>query len=126
MRTHAVRQQLAVANSELANLKRNRTARAAAQDTTGQENDRLHKQLATVTGQYNELAAKYDDLSASAERAATERTQVQALVRQWDAMCVRLYKATGGRPRKAADKKILATWTQFRKAVRTSASGQPS
>lgn len=117
-RTRHVRQQLAVANSEVAELKRNWTARSTTEDATGQERDRLRHQLATMSGQYNELAAKYDQLSASAQRAAKERKQLQALVRQWDAMCVRLYKATGGRPRREADKKILATWTQFRKAVR--------
>jgi len=117
-RTHHVRQRLAVANSEVAELKRNWSARSNAEDATGQERDRLRHQLATLSGQYNELAAKYDQLSASAQRAAKERKQLQALVRQWDAMCVRLYKATGGRPRREADKKILATWTQFRKAVR--------
>ncbi|NWN87254.1 MAG: hypothetical protein HLX51_01710 [Micrococcaceae bacterium] len=117
-RTHAVRQQLAVANSEVAELKRNWTARSAAEDTTGQETGQLREQLATLTGRYNDLAAKYRDLATSAERAANERKQLQGLVRQWDAMCVRLYKATGGRPRKESDKKILATWRQFRKAVR--------
>jgi len=117
-RTHHVRQQLAVANSEVAELKRNWTARSNTEDAAGQERDRLRHQLATLSGHYNELAAKYDQLSASAQRAAKERKQLQALVRQWDAMCVRLYKATGGRPRREADKKILATWTQFRKAVR--------
>jgi len=118
LRTRAVRDELAVANSEVAELKRNWTARSNTEDVTGQERDRLRRQLATLSGQYNELAAKYDHLSASAQRAAKERKQLQALVRQWDAMCVRLYKATGGRPRREADKKILATWTQFRKAVR--------
>jgi len=62
--------------------------------------------------------AKYRELSEAARYAATERKHLQGIVRQWDAMCIRLYKATGGRPRREADKKVLATWSRFRELVR--------
>lgn len=116
-RTHDVRQQLAAANSQVATLRRNWSVRADA-EVAGETVTKLRTQLATVTGHYNELVDKYKELTAAAKSAANERKHVQGIVRQWDALCVRLNKATGGQPRKESDKKILATWTRFRKIVR--------
>lgn len=116
-RTHYVRQQLAAANSQVATLRRNWSVRADA-EMAGETVTNLRTQLATVTGHYNELVDKYKELTAAAKSAANERKHVQGIVRQWDALCVRLNKATGGQPRKESDKKILATWRRFRKIVR--------
>src|SRR5699024_661827 len=116
-RTRAVRDELAVANNEVANLRRNWSPKTAAA-TSSQEATELRERLVNVTERYNSLVAKYRELSEAAQYAATERKHLQGIVRQWDGMCVRLYKATGGRPKKAADKKVLATWSQFRKLVR--------
>ena len=116
-RTRSVRDELALANNEVANLRRNWSPKNAAA-TSSQEATELRERLASVTERYNSLVAKYRELSEAAQYAATERTHLQGIVRQWDGMCVRLYKATGGRPKKAADKKVLATWSQFRKLVR--------
>lgn len=115
-RTHDVRQQLATANSEVAALRRNWSVRADA-DMAGPAVRQLRDQLSTVTGQYQELVAKYRELTEAAQYAANERKHLQGIVRQWDSMCVRLYKATGGRPRRESDKQIMATWTKFRKLV---------
>lgn len=117
-RTHDVRQQLAAANSQVATLRRNWSVRSDA-EVAGETVTKLRTQLATVTGHYNELVDKYKELTAAAKSAANERKHLQGIVRQWDALCVRLNKATGGQPRKESDKKILATWTRFRKIVRT-------
>jgi len=116
-RTRSVRDQLATANSEVATLRRNWSRRAAAA-TDSQEVTELRDRLAAVTHRYDSLVAKYRELSEAARYAATERKHLQGIVRQWDAMCVRLYKATGGRPKRDADKKVLATWSRFRELVR--------
>ena len=116
-RTRAVRDELAMANTEVAALRRNWSRRAAAA-TDSQEVTELRERLAAVTQRYESLVAKYRELSEAARYAATERKHLQGIVRQWDAMCVRLYKATGGRPKREADKKVLATWSQFRELVR--------
>lgn len=116
-RTRAVRDELAAANTEVATLRRNWSRKAAAV-TDGQEMTELRERLAAVTHRYESLVAKYRELSEAAQYAATERKHLQGIVRQWDAMCVRLYKSTGGRPTRDADKKVLATWTRFRKIVR--------
>lgn len=116
-RTRAVRDELAMANTEVAALRRN-WSRSAAAVTDSQEVTELREQLAAVTRRYESLVAKYRELSGAAQYAATERKYLQAIVRQWDAMCVRLYKATGGRPKREADKKVLATWSRFRELVR--------
>lgn len=115
--TRAVRDELAVANNEVDNLRRNWSSRTAVATAT-QEMTELRERLAVVTERYDSLVAMYRELSEAAQYAATERKHLQGIVRQWDGMCVRLYKATGGRPKKAADKKVLATWSQFRKLVR--------
>src|SRR5699024_8863429 len=116
-RTLAVRDELAVANTEVATLRRNWSRKAAAV-TDNQEVTELRERLAAVTQRYESLVAKYRELSGAAQYAAMERKHLQGIVRQWDAMCVRLYKATGGRPKREADKKVLATWSRFRKLVR--------
>lgn len=116
-RTRAVRDELAKANTEVAALRRNWSRKAAAA-TDSQEVTELRERLAAVTHRYESLVAKYRELSEAARYAATERKHLQGIVRQWDAMCVRLYKATGGRPKREADKKVLATWSRFRELVR--------
>lgn len=116
-RTRAVRDELATANSEVATLRRNWSRKAAAADST-QEVVELRERLAAVAQRYESLVAKYRELSEAARYAATERKHLQGIVRQWDAMCIRLYKATGGRPKREADKKVLATWSRFRQLVR--------
>jgi hypothetical protein len=117
-RTAGVRERLAAATGELSALRRNRSAvagaRVAAAEATG-----LREQLATVQGRYGQLAARYRELSEAAELAATERRQLQGVVRQWDTLCKRLYQATGGQPAAAVDRDILATWRRFRQAVAT-------
>ncbi|REE02272.1 hypothetical protein C8E99_0038 [Citricoccus muralis] len=117
-RTAGVRGQLASATGELFALRRNRSAtaeaRVAAAEVTG-----MRDQVATVQDRYAQLAAKYQELSEAAELAAAERQQFQGLVRQWDTLCKRLYKATGGQPAAAVDRDIMATWTRFRQAVAT-------
>src|SRR5699024_5444438 len=115
LRTRAVRDELAMSQSEVAKLKRNWSVRSAADDETV---TKLRSDLATVTAEYNELASKYQHLTAAAKSAAEERKNLQGIVRQWDYLCKRLNVATKGRSRNESDKKILATWSQFRKRVR--------
>lgn len=115
LRTRAVRDELAMSQSEVAKLKRNWSVRSAADDETV---TKLRSDLATVTDEYNELATKYKHLTGAAKSAAEERKNLQGIVRQWDHLCKRLHVATKGRPRNDSDKKILATWSQFRKQVR--------
>lgn len=115
-RTHDVRQQLATAKNEVTTLRHNWSARADA-DAAGPEVLQLRERLTTVTANYNALVAKYRQLTEAAQYAANERKHLQGIIRQWDSMCVRLYKATGGKPRRESDKKILSTWSQFRKLV---------
>lgn len=117
-RTAAVRDQLATVSGELSALRRNWSATSEARVTTVKVTG-LRDQLATVQDRYAQLAAKYQELSEAAELAATERQQLQGMVRQWDTLCKRLYKATGGQPAAAVDRDILATWTRFRQAVAT-------
>lgn len=116
-RTRTVRDQLATTQTEMATLKRNWSVRSNA-DTASEPVTQLRTQLATVTGYYNELATKYQELTAAAKAAAEERKHLQGIVRQWDHLCKRLHVATGGRPRKNMDKKILTAWLRFRKLVR--------
>jgi len=116
-RTRAVRDELAMANNEVATLRRNWSRKAAAANSNHEVTE-LRERLAAVTQRYESLVAKYRELSEAARYAATERKHLQGIVRQWDAMCIRLYKATGGRPRREADKKVLATWSRFRELVR--------
>ncbi len=117
-RAAGVRDQLARTAGELSALRRNWSAtaeaRVAAAEVTG-----LRQQLATVQDRYGQLSARYQELSEAAELAATERQHLQGVVRQWDTLCKRLYKATGGQPAAAVDRDILATWTRFRQAVAT-------
>ena len=115
LRTRTVRDELAMSQSQVAKLKRNWTVRSAADDEAV---SKLRSDLATVTAEYNELASKYQHLTAAAKSAAEERKNLQGIVRQWDYLCKRLNVATKGRSRNESDKKILATWSQFRKRVR--------
>src|SRR5699024_4767551 len=69
-RTQAVRDELAVSQSQVATLKRNWSVRSAADDETV---TKLRSDLATVTAEYNELATKYKQLTAAARSAAEER-----------------------------------------------------
>ncbi|XKH54440.1 hypothetical protein LG284_05470 [Citricoccus nitrophenolicus] len=118
-----VREQLAAASGELSALRRNWSATAEARMAT-HEVTGLRDQLATIQDRHGQLAARYEELSEAAELAATERQQLQGVVRQWDTLCKRLYKATGGQPAAAADRDILATWTRFRQAVATPAGNR--
>jgi hypothetical protein len=113
-----VRERLSVASGELSLLRRNWSATAEARVATVEVTG-LRQQLATLQDKYGQLSARYQELSAAADLAATERQQLQRVVRQWDTLCKRLYKATGGQPAAAVDKDILATWTRFRQAVAT-------
>lgn len=117
-RTRTVRDQLATAKSEVATIRRNWSRRAAAAESSPEVVE-LRERLAIVTQRYQSLVAKYRELSEAAQYAATERKHLQGIVRQWDAMCARLYKATSGRPKRESDKRVLATWKQFRKLVRS-------
>lgn len=117
MRTRSVRDELAASRTEVATVKRNWSIQADA-DRVGQTVTELRTRLATITERYSELARKYKELTGAAKYAAAERKHLQGIVRQWDSMCKRLNTATGGRPRRETDKKILATWKQFRKLVR--------
>ncbi len=117
-RAAGVRERLAAASGELSVLRRNWSAMAEARVATAEVTG-LREQLATVQDRYGQLSVRYQELSEAAELAATERQQLQGVVRQWDTLCKRLYKATGGQPAAAVDKDILATWTRFRQAVAT-------
>ncbi|MFC4371899.1 hypothetical protein [Citricoccus nitrophenolicus] len=113
-----VRDRLAKASSELSAMRRNWSAMSEARVATAEVTG-LRQQLATLQDQYGQLSARYQELAEAAELAATERQHLQSVVRQWDTLCKRLYKATGGQPTAAVDKDILATWTRFRQAVST-------
>lgn len=116
LRTRAVRDELAASRAEVATVKRNWSIQADA-ERAGETVTELRTRLATVTDKYRELTMKYKELMGAAKYAAAERKHLQGIVRQWDSMCKRLNTATGGRPRKEVDKKILAKWKQFRKIV---------
>ncbi|MDN6148844.1 MAG: hypothetical protein L0I94_08405 [Yaniella sp.] len=116
LRTRAVRDELAASRREVATVKRNWSIEADA-DRAGAMVTDLRTRLAVANEKYSELAMKYRELTDAAKYAAAERKHLQGIVRQWDSMCKRLNTATGGRPRKEADKKVLATWKQFRKLV---------
>ena len=122
-RTAGVRGQLATVTGELFALRRNWSATADDTVASVKVTD-LRQQLATVQERYEQLATGYQELADAAELAATERQQLQGVVRQWDTLCKRLYKATGGQPVAAADRDILATWTRFREAVATPAGNR--
>ncbi|WMY80073.1 hypothetical protein [Citricoccus sp. I39-566] len=113
-----VRARLALATGQLSELRRNWSATAEARVSTTEVTG-LREQLAALQDRHGQLAAKYQELTEAAELAATERQHLQGVVRQWDTLCKRLYKATGGRPAAAVDRDILATWTRFRQAVAT-------
>lgn len=141
-RTLAVRDELDVRTDQVANLSADRdrvatelvTATATLSELrrswtlTGgrtpdsQEVATLRRTLAGVRADRDRLATAYDELSAAVDSYVAERRQVQRIVRQWDRLCRRLDKATGGRPRTEADRHILATWRAFHRAV----SGQAS
>lgn len=117
-RTAGVRDRLATATGELSALRRKWSntdeARVATDEMTG-----LREQLATVQDKYGQLSTRYQELYEAGDLAATERQQLQEVVRQWDTLCKRLYKTTGGQPAAVVDRDILATWARFRQAVAT-------
>lgn len=126
-RTSNVRDQLATATHELSTLRRNWTA---AQDaaSAGPDVTKLRTRLATLQDRFDRLAGQYAQLAEAAQDAATERAGLQGIIRHWDTLCRRLYKASNGQPAAAKDKEILATWTRFRTALsghagQTSATG---
>ncbi|MGP9586176.1 hypothetical protein ACT3TB_11050 [Micrococcaceae sp. AOP34-BR2-30] len=115
-RTSGVRDQLATATNELTTLRRNWTA---AQDTAtaGPDVTQLRTRLASIQNRYDRLAGQYAELAEAAQDAATERAGLQGIVRHWDSLCRRLYKASNGQPSAAKDKEILATWIRFRSSL---------
>ena len=118
-----VRERLAAATGQLSELRRSWSAMVEARVATAEVTG-LRQQLASLQGQHAQLSTRYQELSEAAELAATERQQLQGVVRQWDTLCKRLYKATGGQPAAAVDQDILATWTRFRQAVATGAGNR--
>lgn len=117
-RAAGVRTQLAASNRQLSALRRNWSATAEEQVATA-EMTGLRQQLATLQKKHGQLSDQYAELAAAADLAATERRQLQVVVRQWDTLCKRLHKATGGQPAAAVDKDVLATWLRFRQVVAT-------
>ncbi|TFI47278.1 hypothetical protein E4A41_08750 [Micrococcus endophyticus] len=83
---------------------------------------RLRVSVARLRQDNESLSAQLRELSAAAEVAATERRQLQGIVRQWDTLCRRLAKSVTGQTVTATDKRILATHARFRSAV--SAAGR--
>lgn len=79
----------------------------------------LRDRLAGFRTANNRLSEENRAMAEALQRAVTERTQLQTIVRQWDTLCRRLKTATGGRPANPTDQKILATWTRFRSTVAT-------
>lgn len=124
------RGQLATAVGELSMMRRNWSAAAEAKVSTD-EVAGLRQRVVTLQDRHTRLLARYNELVSAAELAATERQQLQGVVRQWDTLCKRLYSATGGQPPTSKDRHILETWRRFRKAAaepvigrgRTPASG---
>lgn len=100
----------------LATLRRSWTLHAG-RTPDSQEVATLRRTLAGVRADRDTLARRYDELSAAADSYLAERRQLQGIVRQWDRLCRRLDKATGGRPRTEADRNTLGTWRAFRRAV---------
>lgn len=117
VRTHAVRADNARLAGHVADLRRSWSVATADTDLTPDQVAALCGQLATLRGQYEQLAGQHRRLATAAEMAATERAQLQGVVRQWDALCRRLAKAVAGQPVSAADKRILATHARFRAAL---------
>ncbi|MGO1699615.1 MAG: hypothetical protein ACTHZD_14805 [Micrococcaceae bacterium] len=115
-RTSSVRDQLATATSELSTLRRNWTANQDAA-MAGPDVTKLRTRLANLQDRHDRLAGQYAELAEAAQDAATERAGLQGIVRHWDSLCRRLYKASNGQPPAAKDKEILATWTRFRTAL---------
>ena len=108
--------ELATATATLSELRRSWTL-TGGRTTDNEDTDTLRRTLATVRADRDTLARKYDELAAAADSYLAERRQLQGIVRQWDRLCRRLDKATGGRPRTEADRHILATWRAFHRAV---------
>lgn len=129
-RTVAVRADKAALAGQLADLRRSWTHRppatavatAVATEADMAELDRLRVSVARLRQDNESLSAQLRELSAAAEVAATERRQLQGIVRQWDTLCRRLAKSVTGQTVTATDKRILATHARFRSAV--SAAGR--
>lgn len=119
VRTQAVRSDNARLAGQVADLRRSWSVATADTDLTPDQVAALRGQLAAVRGQLEQLSVRHRRLSAAAEAAATERAQLQGIVRQWDTLCRRLAKAVAGQPVAAVDKRILATHARFRSAVAT-------
>lgn len=128
VRTQAVRSDNARLAGQVADLRRSWSVATADTDLTPEQVAALRGQLAAVRGQLEQLSGRHRRLSAAAEVAATERGQLQGIVRQWDTLCRRLAKAVAGQPVSPADKRILATHARFRSALagpdRTRGGGQ--
>ncbi|MDK8178415.1 hypothetical protein [Micrococcus luteus] len=129
-RTVAVRADKAALAGQLADLRRSWTHRppatavatAVATEADMAELARLRVSVARLRQDNESLSAQLRELSAAAEVAATERRQLQGIVRQWDTLCRRLAKSVTGQTVTATDKRILATHARFRSAV--SAAGR--
>lgn len=126
VRTVAVRADKAALAGQLADLRRSWTHRppatAVATEADMAELARLRVSVARLRQDNESLSAQLRELSAAAEVAATERRQLQGIVRQWDTLCRRLAKSVTGQTVTATDKRILATHARFRSAV--SAAGR--
>ncbi|MEX3565332.1 hypothetical protein [Micrococcus endophyticus] len=118
-RTVAVRADNAALAGQLSALRRSWSVATAGTDLTPDEVAALRGQLSALRARYEGLSVRHRRLSAAAEAAATERAQLQGIVRQWDTLCRRLAKAVAGQPVAAVDKRILATHARFRSAVAT-------
>ena len=118
-RTVAVRADNAALAGQLSALRRSWSVATAGTDLTPDEVAALRGQLSALRTRYEDLSVRHRRLSAAAEAAATERAQLQGIVRQWDTLSRRLAKAVAGQPVAAVDKRILATHARFRSAVAT-------
>lgn len=120
--TVAVRRQLAAMSAKALDLKPSSTANTnVSQDDAElwqRQIDQLRGRLKAGNSAYSELNQRYKTLQVAAESAASERAQVKDMVRQWDALCRRLNAQVHGRPKTDQDRTILATWSQFRKALK--------
>lgn len=126
-RTVAVRADKAALAGQLADLRRSWTQQppataVATAVATEADMAELRRTVATLRQDNESLSAQLRELSAAAEVAATERRQLQGIVRQWDTLCRRLAKSVTGQTVTATDKRILATHARFRSAV--SAAGR--
>lgn len=120
--TVAVRKQLATMSAKVLDLQTSSTATTNDSPDDAErwqhQIDQLRSRLKAGNSAYAELNQRHKTLQAAAESAAAERAQVKDMVRQWDALCRRLNAQVHGRPKTDQDRTILATWSQFRKALK--------